>query len=145
LIRPRAEEEKCPGFITFIGKSGSGKSFLLWALMSRRLAGVTATGLGDAAGTEDVPLPIPAPPASNNMDSTSSDVNIYPDPWSRDTPQPLFFVDTEGLQGSSRPKAIQAIQGGGWWDNNSNSHSSRQPIVDTILPKFACKYSQEQS
>jgi hypothetical protein len=78
-----------PSFVSFVGRTGHGKSFLLRALQY--------------CSDENVCTPIPAPGAKVNHSSTSSDIHLYQDFETADTKSPILFLDCEGFEGSDTP------------------------------------------
>jgi hypothetical protein len=85
-----------PSFISFVGRTMNGKSFLLRSLQSR-----------DAA--DEFPTPIPAPGAKqHNHTSTSCDVNLYADWETANSESPIHFLDCEGFEGSDLPSSYHA-------------------------------------
>ena len=117
-----------PGFISFIGETGSGKSWTLRALKRRE----------DRAS---YPLPMVAPePQPNIFASTSADVHLYADSESSKSSNPILFLDFEGLKGTTVPSSLKARFGDALPPSiNINSH--RHCCVQDAYPRIAYAFS----
>jgi len=117
-----------PGFISFIGETGSGKSWILRALKRRE----------DQAS---YPPPIVAPgPQRNNFASTSADVHLYADSESSKSSNPILFLDFEGLKGSTVPSSLKARFGDAL-PPSINIDSPRYPCIQNAYPRIAYVFS----
>jgi hypothetical protein len=120
-----------PSFVSFIGHTMSGKSFLIRALLH-------------GSPVDKFPSPIPAPGAKeHNLSSTSSDINLYADWKSADEDAPILFLDCEGLEGSTSPIALtgktkHTTNGD---PNKSVSASVRRKFVENAYPRFVYTFS----
>ncbi|KAK3941958.1 hypothetical protein QBC46DRAFT_352819 [Diplogelasinospora grovesii] len=81
-----------PSLVSFVGDTGSGKSTIIRAII-RMLA---------PRAHKDYRAPVPGT-ASNEFDSTSSDVHLFADPGTLFSEVPLMFVDCEGFSGTDTP------------------------------------------
>jgi len=117
-----------PGFISFIGETGSGKSWILRALKRRE----------DRAS---YPLPIVAPALHrNNFASTSADVHLYADSESSKSSNPILFLDFEGLKGTIVPSSLKARFGDALAPS-ININSPRYGCVQDAYPRIAYAFS----
>ena len=116
-LLPRGSDQvgiQYPSFISFVGRSMHGKSFLIRALQ--------------AAGTE--PTPIPSPGAKeHNHDSTSSDIHLYADLPTAANDCPILYLDCEGFDGADVPSSLKA-QG-----------VTARPSVKTVYPRLVYAFS----
>jgi hypothetical protein len=71
---------QCPSFISFVGRTANGKSFLVRALQHEDVA-------------DEQPAPIPAPGSDDrNHKSTSGDIHLYADPATAGLNLRFFFL-----------------------------------------------------
>ena len=97
LLRGGSDRSKIqyPSFVSFVGRSMHGKSFLIRALQYRE---------ADARQ----PTPIPSPGAKEyNHDSTSSDIHLYADSATACDESPILLLDCEGFDGTEVPFSLQ--------------------------------------
>ena len=117
-----------PGFISFIGEAGNGRSWILCALKRRE----------DRVSS---PPPIVAPgPHRNNFASTSADVHLYADSESSKSSNPILFLDFEGLNGSTVPSSLNARFGDALAPS-INIDSPRYPCVQNAYPRITYAFS----
>jgi hypothetical protein len=108
-----------PGFISFLGQTGTGKSWIIRSLMKDHPA---------------IPSPLPSPGnAPNCTDSISSNINVYVDGKTLYTKDPILFMDVEGLDGSDVPITLKEI--------DRNPPPARRAIAQTVYPKIAYTFS----
>src|SRR5262245_8542197 len=74
-----------PSFISFLGDSGTGKSWILRSLFRT---------------FPDYPVPLSSPGKIDITISTSSDICLYADGVTASDPNPILFLDFEGLSGT---------------------------------------------
>ena len=88
-------EVQYPSFVSFVGRSMHGKSFLIRALRYSEADTIQ-------------PTPIPSPGAkSYNHDSTSSDIHLYADSATARDESPILLLDCEGFDGADVPFSLK--------------------------------------
>jgi hypothetical protein len=106
-----------PSFVSFVGRSMHGKSFLIRALQYRE---------ADARQ----PTPIPSPGAKEyNHDSTSSDIHLYADSATACDESPILLLDCEGFDGTEVPFSLQ-VEG-----------VTDRPLEQTAYPRLVYTFS----
>ncbi|KAK3934638.1 hypothetical protein QBC46DRAFT_347432 [Diplogelasinospora grovesii] len=86
-----------PSIVSFVGQTGAGKSTLLKMLIERQFPWL-ADEMDKAACEEQFPTPVVGS-FENSTVPTSGDVHLYADPSTYFAQCPMFFVDSEGLEG----------------------------------------------
>jgi hypothetical protein len=108
-----------PGFISFIGKTGTGKSWIIRGLMK---------------DFPRFPAPLPSPGrTANHIDSTSSNINLYVDAHTIYTSNPILFMDVEGLDGSDVPLTLKEAA--------CPPPAARRTIAQKVYPRLAYAFS----
>jgi hypothetical protein len=129
------DEVPYPGFISFLGDTGTGKSWILRSLLRKY---------------PHLPSPLSSPgKASNTVVSTSSNISLYADGLSASGPSPILFLDFEGLNGSDLPStdthhqplsmspeelAVSA-------EELKARKARRRHYVEVVYPRFAYTFS----
>ena len=119
LLRGTSDHYKIqyPSFVSFVGRSMHGKSFLIRALQYR-----------EAPDTQ--PAPIPRPGADDRIhDSTSSDIHLYADSVTACDESPILFLDCEGFDGTDVPFSLK-VEG-----------VTDRPPVKTAYPRLVYVFS----
>lgn len=104
-----------PSLVSFVGDTGSGKSTLIRAII-RML---------EPQAHKRYRAPVPGT-ATDEFDSTSSDVHLFADPGTIYKESPLMLVDCEGFSGTDTPVARQIL-------SKANRAESLQPLKDNAL------------
>jgi len=108
-----------PGFISFLGQTGTGKSWIIRGLMKE---------------FPGLPSPLPSPGSSANLViSTSSNVNLYVDGDTAYTRDPILFLDIEGLDGSDVPLTLK--------ESARDPPPVRRAIAQKVYPRLAYAFS----
>ncbi|KAK0666120.1 hypothetical protein QBC41DRAFT_281679 [Cercophora samala] len=136
-----ASAARFPLLVSFVGRTGGGKSTILQMLVRQQqaLASPGSSFSAPVIGLTDDPLP------------TSADVNLYPDPTTHHTRYPVLFADCEGLGGGeSVPHAKQyqrdasvterAVEQKLQWAMNVRT-PSRNHTARTLFPRILHTFS----
>ena len=112
-----------PSFVSFVGRTMNGKSFLIRALQYTE-------------NVHKLPTPIPAPGAKlHNHESTSSDIHLYPDSVTACDESPILFLDCEGFGGSDVPRSLRAKL------KDSKVVAKRRGLVEVAYPRLVYAFS----
>jgi hypothetical protein len=115
-----------PGFISFLGDTGAGKSWILRSLLR---------------AFPHYPAPLSSPgKAANVVASTSSDINLYADGATSSSDSPILFLDFEGLNGTDLPCTYTPRQHLPPEDLKALV-ANRQHYVETVYPRLAYAFS----
>jgi energy-coupling factor transporter ATP-binding protein EcfA2 len=87
-----------PSLVSFVGDTGSGKSTIIKAMI--RMSAPKSHG--------QYQVPVPGT-GQDQFTSTSSDVQLYADPWTVSTEVPIVMADCEGLFGTSTPVSRRIV------------------------------------
>ncbi|KAK4218924.1 hypothetical protein QBC37DRAFT_164801 [Rhypophila decipiens] len=104
-----------PSLVSFVGDTGSGKSTLIRAII-RML---------EPQAHKRYRAPVPGT-ATDEFDSTSSDVHLFSDPGTLYKESPLMFVDCEGFSGTDNPVARRIL-------SEASRRESSAPLRDNVL------------
>ena len=116
-----------PGFISFLGDTGVGKSFILRSL-TRKFS--------------HYPSPLSSPgKVSNAVVSTSSDISLYADGHSSSEPNPILFLDFEGLNGSDWPCTYIRNDLSPSPGYTETMRARRRHYVEVVYPRLAYAFS----
>jgi hypothetical protein len=127
LPDPRASSA-CPGFISFLGDTGTGKSWILRSLLRNM---------------PHYPAPLSSPGKTSNITiSTSSDICLYADGASASDDSPLLFLDFEGLGGSDLPCTyVPSEPLPSSSDGDKAMLARRRHYVEVVYPRLAYTFS----
>ncbi|KAM0328700.1 hypothetical protein ACHAQA_005113 [Verticillium albo-atrum] len=105
------EGHRFPAMVSFVGQTGAGKSTLIKMLIERQMR--TSSLNLDVPSAKDVfPTPVVGSTENSNV-PTSGDVHLYADPLSYFDERPIFYVDSEGLEGGeAEPIAVKSRESG---------------------------------
>ncbi|KAG7424468.1 Phospholipase A I [Fusarium oxysporum f. sp. raphani] len=128
-----------PRLVTFVGQTDVGKSTIIRGLMSARSG-------EDWVGDES---PVPAPADSNPCTSTTGEVNLYADPATLESKNPILYVDCEGFSGTG---TLAAKYQSRWYsrdiryrdyriDESSTHATTRTHVAKQIYPRFLYIFS----
>jgi hypothetical protein len=117
-----------PGFMSFLGDTGTGKSWILRSLFRTM---------------PDYPVPLSAPGKLPNIAvSTSRDVSLYADGNTSLDDRPLLLLDFEGLNGSGVPRTyIPPKLSSASSSNSEESAACRRHFVEVVYPRLAYAFS----
>ncbi|OCL00524.1 uncharacterized protein K441DRAFT_444104, partial [Cenococcum geophilum 1.58] len=134
LLTDSVPEIQYPSLVSFIGRTGSGKSTLIRSLIRFSRQNVPSPGME----------PIPSSHVGAHK-STSSDVHLYSDPGTEHETHPLLLADSEGLRGGPpepRPDFVVATindQRTITWALKEKA--DRMHIVGHLYPRFLYTFS----
>lgn len=136
-------EHACPSVISFVGKTGVGKSLLIRMLM-------VLFNTNNQFRYDEFGLPIPG--HSSAVESTSCDLHLYRGPNLKEAEVghdpdefPILFIDAEGIEGSAEPKGLSyilsqffALVAG---HNRDAYLKARKKVVNLCYPKLQYVFS----
>jgi hypothetical protein len=139
LTDNRVPEIQYPSLVSFIGRTGSGKSTLVRSLIRFSCHNPPTPGMEPIASSPNAP-----------HKSTSSDVHLYSDPGTQYEERPLFLADSEGLHGGPPESRDSDEIGGAAMATISsqraiawalNEKADRMYIVEHLYPRFLYTFS----
>jgi hypothetical protein len=126
---PITDHGRRPGFISFLGDTGTGKSWILRSLLRK---------------FPKYPAPLSSPGKQTNVvASTSSGINLYADGESAFHDDPILFLDFEGLNGTDLPCTYALQQEPSALSDHHLKMliSRRQHYAESIYPRLAYAFS----
>lgn len=127
LHHPRGSGQ-WPSFVSFVGRTMNGKSFLLRALQQ--------------GAPDGFPTPIPAPGSqAYNSTSTSSDIHLYADWETSNSESPILFLDCEGFDGSDTPSSFHIKAKKFVTENAVGKMKLRREWVEDVYPRLLYAFS----
>jgi energy-coupling factor transporter ATP-binding protein EcfA2 len=143
LLTDSVPEIQYPSLVSFIGRTGSGKSTLIRSLIRFSRQNEPSPGME----------PIPSSHIAAHK-STSSDVHLYSDPGTEHETHPLLLADSEGLRGGppeSRPGPFGSGEDGDFVVATINDQrtitwalkekADRMYVVGHLYPRFLYTFS----